>query len=309
MVVSVQNTQALRSTVDKLKSIEDTPNRLVNPGDLRVQLADILQASLELDTVLKLFLENVSSAVKLDGIHYSNETQGISRSIAKQSSHSCGYRLITSEDKLGEIVFKRSRKFNEKELGILESLLLPLINPLRNALRYSDAVNAVFNDHMTGTGNAQIFKGSLEREIDLSKRHNQSLSLLLMEIDGLKEFKQNFGRDYQDKVITNLATNIELVARKTDTTFRVSDSQFLILLSNTDKNGAHVFFERLVACVHQKGLIGKMSTKKKALGMTSPALHMGLTTLTGTDNSKSLLDRARKALCRSRKAHANEISH
>lgn len=309
MVVSVQNTQALRRTTDKLKSIENTSSRLECPVDLRVQLADILQSSLELDIVLNLFLENVSSAVKLDGIHYSNEAQGISRSIAKQSSHSCGYRLITSEDKLGEITFKRSRKFNEKELAILESLLVPLINPLRNALRYSDAVSAVFKDPMTGTGNAHMLKDALEREIDLSKRHNQSLSLLLLEIDDLKGFKQNFGRDYHDKVITHLAKNIELVARNTDTVFRVSDSQFTILLSNTDKNGSQVFIDRLVTCIDQKGLIGKMSAKKNALGMTSPRLLLGLTTLTGTDNSKSLLDRARKALGHNRKALVNVVGH
>lgn len=309
MVVSVQNTQALHSASGKLKSIEKTSSKLANPVDLRVQMADVLQSSLELDTVLSLFMENVSSAVKLDGIQYFNEAQGIEKAIAKQSSHSCGYRLITSQDKLGEIVFKRSRKFSEKELGILESLLVPLLNPLRNALLYSTAVDAVFKDPATGIGNAKLLKDSLDREIELSKRHNQSLSVLMLEISNLKEFRQKFGINHHDKAVANLAKNIALIVRNTDVVFRVSNSLFLVMLSNTDKVGAQIIAQRLEDSIHHNGLIGKMSAKKKALNMTSPIVYLGQTTLTGTDTNKSFLDRAKKALCRNKKLHLESTSH
>ncbi|MDX1490477.1 MAG: GGDEF domain-containing protein [Pseudohongiellaceae bacterium] len=305
MVVSVQNSQALRNSTTKLKSIEKASERVKTPANLRMQLSEALQSSLELDTLLKLFMENVNTAVKLDGIQYFNEPQGIDKAIAKQASHSCGYRLITSEDKLGEIVFKRSRKFSEKELGILESLLGALINPLRNALQYSNAVSAVFKDPMTGTGNTKFLQVSLDREIDLAKRHNQPLSVVILEIHELKEFKQNFGRDYHDKVITNMASHIETLARNTDTVFRINDNQFLVLLNNTDRNGAQVINDRLCAWIDKKGLIGKMSAKKKALGMTSPHVNSGVTTLTGTDSSKSFIERAKKALYRNRKHTLN----
>lgn len=309
MVVSVQKSQAHHSPATKLKSIEKTSRKLTNPIDIRVRMADVLQSSLELETVLNLFMENVSAAVKLDGIQYFNDAQGIEKAIAKQSSHSCGYRLITSQDKLGEIVFKRSRKFSEKELGILESLLAPLISPLRNALLYSTAVNAVFKDPMTGAGNSHLLKASLDREIELSKRHNQSLSVVMIEIDKLKEFRQAFGTDYHDKIVNNLAKNIDMIVRTTDSVFKLSDSLFLVLLSSTDKIGGQIITGRLEESILKKGLIGKMSAKKKSLGMTSPAVHLGLTTLTGTDTSKSFLDRAKKAICRSRKTQQDKISH
>jgi|SRR5690606_24272806 len=126
-----------------------------DPGpDLRARMSDKLQSLVELDTLLTAFLESVNQAVKLDGVHYSNADYGIDRSIARQSIHSCGYRLITTHERLGEIVFKRAHKFTEQELATLESLLSLLIHPLRNSLQHNsdDTRSSATNAEHTPSG-------------------------------------------------------------------------------------------------------------------------------------------------------------
>ena len=301
MVISVQAKTQSGIVAGKVKPITQTDLLTGESPDLRMRLSEALQSSLDLNTLLSVYLENVSTAVKLDGIHYSNEDQGVDARIAKQSTHSCGYRLITSEDRLGEIVFKRSKKFTEKELGILESLLSPLICPLRNSLKYTTAVKAAYTDPVTGAGNISTLPATLEREIDLSKRHNQALSVLLIDIDQ----DDRFGHAPGDKVLSSLAVRIMQLCRTTDAVFRYEDDQFLVLLHNTAKEGAQVISRRIMRSVQKEGL--EISGQLPDQEPLKISLNLGFSVLTGTDSSSSLLERAAKALGSAKASGGNAI--
>lgn len=305
MVISVQAKTQSETAVGKIKPIAQTGLQPGESPDLRMQLSEALQSSLELNTLLSVYLENVSTAVKLDGIYYSNEDQGVDASIAKQSTHSCGYRLITSDDRLGEIVFKRSKKFTEKELGILESLLSPLISPLRNSLKYTSAVKAAYMDPLTGTGNISTLPSTLEREIDLSKRHNQALSVLLIEIDHMGDLNDHFGDVAGDKILSALAHRVMQLCRTTDAVFRYEDDQFLVILHNTSREGAQVISRRIMRSVQKEGLeVAGQTLEQEPLQVS---LSLGFSVLTGTDSSSSLLERAAKALASAKAAGGNAI--
>jgi len=77
----------------------------------------------------------MTRGVALDGLHYHHEALDVDIRVGKQSSHSCGYRLLCTDEYLGEIIFKRNRKFTERELQLIESLIPALVTPLRNSLR------------------------------------------------------------------------------------------------------------------------------------------------------------------------------
>ncbi|MDO8272070.1 MAG: GGDEF domain-containing protein [Gammaproteobacteria bacterium] len=297
MVISVRAKTQSETDAGKVKPITQTGLLPGEMPDLRIQLSEALQSSLELNTLLSVYLENVSTAVKLDGIYYSNEDQGVDASIAKQSTHSCGYRLITSEDRLGEIVFKRSKKFTEKELGILESLLSPLICPLRNSLKYTTAVKAAYMDPLTGADNISTLPSTLEREIDLSKRHNQALSVLLIDINHIHMTG--------DKVLSALARRIMQLCRTTDAVFRYEDDQFLVILHNTNKEGTQVIARRILRSFQKEGLeIPGQLPDQEPLQVS---LSLGFSVLTGTDSSTSLLERAAKALGKAKACGGNAI--
>lgn len=102
---------------------------------LRKLLTENLGGTLELSALQQRLLHSMTRGVALDGLHYHHEALDVDIRIGKQSSHSCGYRLLCTDEYLGEIVFKRNRKFTERELQLIEALIPALVNPLRNSLR------------------------------------------------------------------------------------------------------------------------------------------------------------------------------
>ncbi len=301
MVVSVHAKSQNEANAEKSKQILQPDAFAGEKLDLKMQLTDALQSTLELNALLAVFLEKVSTVVRLDGIHYVNEDADVTASIAKQATHSCGYRLITNEDSLGEIIFKRGKKFTEKELGILETLLSPLIYPLRNALRYTSAVRAAFADPMTGIGNKSHMLPTLEREIDLAKRHNQPLSVLMIEVDSLGKQASRALVKQSKLAVTDLAQRLVTLTRATDAVYRVESGLFMAILSNTDRVGAHVIAKRISESAHDLVLVEDHQEIQKL------TLSVGMAVMTGTDSSASLIDRASKALSSAKKRGGNLI--
>lgn len=89
-------------------------------SDLRWRLMQALQTSLEMETLLNIFFEQVQSTVEFDGFSYKLDLLDLEVNIGKQSLHTCSYRLITQQDYLGELTFYRSRRFPERDLAVLD---------------------------------------------------------------------------------------------------------------------------------------------------------------------------------------------
>lgn len=301
MVVSVHANMQSEANADKSKAIVHNDAFSGEKLDLKIQLSEILQSSLEISVLLKLFLDTVSSVVKLDGIFYINEAYGINCPVAKQATHSCGYRLITNQDNLGEVIFKRSRKFTEKELSILETLLSCLVFPLRNALNFYSAVNAAFTDPLTGMHNKEFLLSCLEREIELAKRHNASLSVLLVNVDSCHK-KQRQKQENVDSILASVAQGIAKSSRTTDMVFRYTSEQFLLVLNNTDKAGTQVIARRITD--ESRALHSHKPAHTGQDNAQTPSLSFGMAILTGTDSCNSLLERAVKTLETTRKRGA-----
>jgi hypothetical protein len=81
-----------------------------------------------------------TTGVAMDGLHYDHETLELDISVGKQYTHSCGYRLLFTDEYLGEITFKRNRRFSEREMQLIKSLIPALIKPLRESLKSQHTV-------------------------------------------------------------------------------------------------------------------------------------------------------------------------
>lgn len=115
--------------------IQSSARRKQREQELRQLLTENLVGTLELSALQQRLLNSMTRGVALDGLHYHHEALDVDIRIGKQSTHSCGYRLLCTDEYLGEIVFKRNRKFTERELQLIEALIPALVKPLRNSLR------------------------------------------------------------------------------------------------------------------------------------------------------------------------------
>ena len=78
-----------------------------------------------------------------------------------------------------------------------------------------------------------------------SKRENKRLSLLILDIDRLRDINKKFGYEKGNEVLLTLAESIEESLRKGDVAGKYEGGSFLVILLNTDVSGALKVEERI----------------------------------------------------------------
>ena len=264
----------------------------------RYRLLCILQTTLDVEEILMMFRRELQTLVPVSGMAYHGHD--IELSWGKHHSHSCHYRLITQRDNLGELTFYRDTRFNANELETVESLLGVLLPPLRNALLYSQAVAASLTDPLTGAGNRLAMSSHIKREISLSRRYQQPLSVLVIDIDKFKSINDTYGHAVGDTVLQELAALIRRINRSTDLCFRYGGEEFVILLSNTNPAGAMTIAERLCTAVSESQIFTET-------GVVQFTISIGVSTIAETDNEHTLIQRADKAMYQSKNNGGNKV--
>jgi diguanylate cyclase (GGDEF)-like protein len=85
----------------------------------------------------------------------------------------------------------------------------------------------------------------VSEEIDRSRRSNHSFALLEIDIDHFKNVNDQFGHHVGDEVLINLVRHSQEAVRSIDTVGRIGGEEFLILLPETNTEGAIQIAERL----------------------------------------------------------------
>ena len=107
-------------------------------------------------------------------------------------------------------------------------------------------------DSLTGLANRRALSSLLEKELQRSVRYGTPASLLLIDVDGLKQVNDNEGHSAGDRVIQNVADAITEGLRETDFGARWGGDEFAIVAPNTTAEAALRSAERLVARVSRK---------------------------------------------------------
>jgi diguanylate cyclase (GGDEF)-like protein len=270
-------------------------------AQLRQTLGLQLQTSLEPQRILGLFFREVQRLVPLDALSYEHQPSDLRLQFGARGHHSISYSLSHEGEQLGELVFRRNQRFSEQEQGNLESLLSTLLFPMRNALLYRAATQSALRDPLTDTGNRIAMDQTLEREIEMSRRHSQPLSLLMLDIDHFKQINDTYGHSAGDEVLKAVAASIKNQLRNVDMVFRFGGEEFLILLSNTSREAAAMVGERLRFAAQAQDYVAE----GKMIELT---VSIGCSTLLPGESAESLLRRADSALYVAKREGRNRLA-
>ncbi len=100
-------------------------------------------------------------------------------------------------------------------------------------------------DPLTELLNRRAFQHRYEFAIKLTKRTKQPLSVMMIDIDGFKQFNDEFGHETGDAIIKIVAEGLKRIARSTDIPCRVGGDEFILAALNTDSDGLSLLAERL----------------------------------------------------------------
>jgi diguanylate cyclase (GGDEF)-like protein len=98
---------------------------------------------------------------------------------------------------------------------------------------------------LTGLRNRRALYERLEHEIARAGRYDQPLSMLLIDVDGLKEINDRFGHRTGDAALQRVASAIRDGSRSADLGARWGGDEFALLAPNTGAEAAAGLAERI----------------------------------------------------------------
>ena len=258
-----------------------------------------LQTSLHVNDVAAIFFDGIQSEFNFSQMIFEHKNSDTNITIGEKTArHSCNYQIEIAGESLGRLSFTRSIRFAEGELNRLEELLCLLVYPLRNALLYEDALKKAMHDPLTGAMNRAALDTMLDKEINLAHRHDNPLSVLMIDIDHFKAINDKFGHSMGDKVLCSLVDGLNNHIRNSDVLFRYGGEEFTILLNNTNIEGAHLLAQRIRCSIEQMTHI----YDENVIQLT---ISIGMATLEHDESAEKLLNRADKALYAAKKFGRN----
>jgi diguanylate cyclase (GGDEF)-like protein len=111
-------------------------------------------------------------------------------------------------------------------------------------------------DPLTGVRNRRRFFADLRRELESARRHEDALSLLVVDLDGLERINESHGYEAGDGVLVALAETLLRTVRVTDMVARIAGDDFAVILPRTDIVGAERAAERIADATEVPVLIG-----------------------------------------------------
>jgi diguanylate cyclase (GGDEF)-like protein len=111
--------------------------------------------------------------------------------------------------------------------------------------RYSDHLTELaLQDPLTGLRNYRDFHAALDREIERARRHGGSLSVVLVDVEGLAQINRTRGHVEGDHVLREVGRAVAGVCRACDLAARVGGDKLALVLPETSEQGAEEVTER-----------------------------------------------------------------
>ena len=121
---------------------------------------------------------------------------------------------------------------------------------LARALEEADRLRQRFEhlstvDELTGLHNRRHFFAEGPRLVAAAQRAGSPLTLVIADIDHFKRINDTWGHDVGDKVLQRVAAVLEAELRAGDLLARLGGEEFVLLLPDTDTDGAVQLVERI----------------------------------------------------------------
>jgi diguanylate cyclase (GGDEF)-like protein/PAS domain S-box-containing protein len=106
-------------------------------------------------------------------------------------------------------------------------------------------------DALTGLPNRTLLNDRMAHTLAEAARRHESLVLMFLDLDHFKNVNDTLGHRVGDELLVTLAGRMQAVMREQDTVARQGGDEFILLLPNTDGDGAAHVAEKLLRTISQ----------------------------------------------------------
>jgi diguanylate cyclase (GGDEF)-like protein len=112
--------------------------------------------------------------------------------------------------------------------------------------------NMATTDPLTCINNRRYIDENIDRLLKSVSRSNGMFSLMMIDIDFFKKYNEVYGHSKGDNCLKMIANLITLsLKRGNDIIARYGGEEFVLLLPNTDEDGAHIIADRLIKNINE----------------------------------------------------------
>ena len=157
-------------------------------------------------------------------------------------------------------------------------------------------------DVLTGVGNRRWFEEQGRREIERAWRQQESLCLLIFDVDHFKRINDTYGHDVGDQVLRTLSSQMQGGLRGVDLLARLGGEEFIVMLPSTGLVEARQVAERMRAHLEACEMdLGSGQSERVTVSVGVCELGPAARDLDG------LLKGADQALYRAKRAGRNQV--
>ncbi len=162
---------------------------------------------------------------------------------------------LTSSNKLAGLLIladKLEGSYDENDEDMMMNFAFQAFQTIS---MHNEITSLAITDGLTGINNHRHFQERLSEEIEICKRYNRTLSLLILDVDNFKNFNDIYGHQVGDMVLKSIASITENQIRKTDFAARYGGEEFTVIMPETPFEGAKILSERLRARIEKTPFI------------------------------------------------------
>ncbi len=181
-----------------------------------------------------------------------------------ESFNSMGKRLNSITEQLYSRIDFANKEVHEQNLKLKDQAReLQIKNEELARLSTTDTLTNLFN--------RRLFDEMLGTEYAFAVRHQENLSLVMLDIDHFKSINDEYGHIQGDRVLLEVATLLKNNYRVSDVAFRIGGEEFAVLCRRTNKQDSKLLAENLRQSLeqYQFRLKGKTLTVTGSIGVVT----------------------------------------
>jgi diguanylate cyclase (GGDEF)-like protein/putative nucleotidyltransferase with HDIG domain len=128
--------------------------------------------------------------------------------------------------------------FTKDHLRLLMAVGPKIGMSIENALRFQQAESSATTDFLTSLPNARSLFLQLDAEVSRARRSNQPLTVVVLDLDDLKQINDRFGHLEGNRLLREVAAGLKASCREYDYVARMGGDEFVVLISGVKQADA-----------------------------------------------------------------------